>query len=191
MKTGSKIFSTFRSRFLVDSLKKGGVGVIPTDTIYGIVARALSPLAVEKVYALRRRSPDKPSIILIGSLADLDRFSIRISKKEKQMLGEVWPGPVSVILPCSSKKFSYLHRGTKTLAFRLPNDHTIVGFLKKTGPLIAPSANMEGSPAGTTIREARRYFGKSVDFYVDTGKRTGAPSRLIQIQDDAIITVRA
>lgn len=191
MKKVPKIFSTFRSRFLVDSLKRGGVGVIPTDTIYGIIASALNPSAVERMYALRKRSPDKPSIILIGSLAELDRFSIRVSKKTKQILDEVWPGPVSVILPCSSKNFSYLHRGTKTLAFRLPDDRSLVAFLKKIGPLIAPSANVEGLPVSTTICEARRYFGTAVDFYVDTGKRTGTPSRLIQIRDGIAATLRS
>ncbi|MBI5139791.1 Sua5/YciO/YrdC/YwlC family protein, partial [Candidatus Nomurabacteria bacterium] len=61
---------------LVYVLGAGGVVVMPTDTLYGVVGSALNPLVVEFIYKLRKRNPEKPCIILIGSLNELDKFSI-------------------------------------------------------------------------------------------------------------------
>src|SRR3989338_10388752 len=134
-------------------LKDGAIGVIPTDTIYGICAPALDKKAVEKVYKLKKRDPRKPMIILIGSLDDLRKFNIVLNAWQKKILEQVWPGKVSVVLPCSGKKFAYLHRGTKTLAFRLPKKRELLKILSISGPLVAPSANYEGEkPAKNTTQ---------------------------------------
>lgn len=171
-------------------LKRGGVGVIPTDTIYGIVAPALNENAVERVYALRKRSPDKPCIILISSIDDLKLFNINLDEKTKDFLEKIWPNKVSVILACPNAKFYYLHRGTKTLAFRLPHFALLTSLLHKTGPLIAPSANFEGEPPAQTIEEAKKYFGDKVDFYLDAGKLNSLPSTLIEIENNEIKVLR-
>jgi len=165
-------------------LKKGGVGVIPTDTIYGIVGSAFSKNAVAKIYKLKRRNPKKPLIVLIGSLVDLKKFGVweKTDSAVKKRIRNLWPGKVSIIFPCASKKFSYLHRGTKTIAFRLPAKKWIRKILVKTGPLIAPSANTETHPPAKTINEARAYFGNRVDFYIDGGKVFSKPSTLIKIK---------
>ncbi|MBI5765819.1 L-threonylcarbamoyladenylate synthase [Candidatus Falkowbacteria bacterium] len=114
------MFKENKSEEIINILKDGGIGILPTDTIYGLVGRALDPETVERIYEVRKRRPDKPFIILISSIADLKLFNIKINKKTKTILKKYWPGPVSIILPCSDEKFYYLHRGTKTLAFRLP-----------------------------------------------------------------------
>jgi L-threonylcarbamoyladenylate synthase len=87
-----------------------------------------------------------------------------------------------VILECSNRKLEYLHRGTKTLAFRLPKDGKIRKFLGKTGPLVAPSANPEGKKPARNVREAQGYFGSAVDFYLDGGLVKAEPSTLIEIR---------
>src|SRR4051794_2235348 len=92
-------------------LKSGKIGVIPTDTIYGIVGSALKEKAVEKIYELRRRSKDKPMIILISEINDLEQFNIHINRHQKDLLYSIWPNPVSVVLPCEDSKLAYLHRG--------------------------------------------------------------------------------
>jgi L-threonylcarbamoyladenylate synthase len=171
-------------------LLKGGIGVLPTDTIYGIVASALNKKAVLRVYEIRKRNPKKPFIILISSLKVLDLFGIKLSAPARKILNKVWPGKVSVILPCPHKKFSYLHRGAKTLAFRLPDKKQLIRLLKKTGPLIAPSANLEGLPPVKTIKEAKKYFGSKVDFYVNAGKLNSLPSTLIAIKNSRVIIKR-
>lgn len=171
-------------------LKSGGCGVIPTDTIYGISARALDQRAVERVYKLRRRDAGKPFIILINSIADLRLLNIRPTLAQKRFLRRYWPGPVSVILACPQKHFAYLHRGRKTLAFRLPADPALRTFLKKTGPLISTSANPAGKPPARSIRAARRYFGAKLDFYADAGRLSGQPSALVRFKNGKIEILR-
>lgn len=164
-------------------LKRGGVGVMPTDTIYGVVGSALNSKAVEKIYRLRKRNKNKPMIILISSLDDLKIFRIKTNVKTARFLQKFWPGKVSVILRVRNQesgiKFRYLHRGSNSLAFRLPRPMRLRKLLQKTGPLVAPSANWEGSPPAKTIRAAKKYFGKKVDFYLDAGNIVSKPSTLI------------
>ncbi|MDP3975014.1 MAG: L-threonylcarbamoyladenylate synthase [Candidatus Jorgensenbacteria bacterium] len=167
---------------LAQLLKQGGVAVIPTDTIYGIVGSALKRKTVERIYRLRKRNPKKPFIILISSSRELSHFGIRADARVRAFLDKVWPGPVSVILPCPSPKFRYLHRGTKTLAFRVPKPKALRALLAKTGPLVAPSANPEGKLPARTVGEAKRYFGDGVDWYGGKGVKRGAPSLLIEIK---------
>lgn len=184
------IIKSLSSERLVEIIKKGGVGVIPTDTIYGLVGKALSRKTVKRVYKLKQRNPKKPSIILISKIDDLKLFRIKLDENTKKFLQKYWPGKVSVILPCSYKKFSCLHRGTKTLAFRLPDYPELVDLLKKTGPLIAPSANPESEEPAKTIREAKNYFGGKVDFYVDIGRLESLPSTLISVENGKVEVLR-
>lgn len=160
-------------------LKNGGLVVLPTDTLYGVVASALLPQAVERVFFLRKRDTDKPVIILIADEKELEQFSIFPDDATWAFLRSVWPGKVSVILPAASTKWNYLHRGTNTLAFRVPADEALRAFLKQSGPLIAPSANKAGEPPATTIEEATHSFGDQVTLYIDGGKRNGPPSTLV------------
>lgn len=166
---------------MISLLKNDGIGVLPTDTLYGIVGSAFSEKAIDRIYALKGRDENKPFIILISSPSDLVTFGIKLSASEQEFLHSVWPGPVSVILPCPLKKYAYLHRGTESLAFRVPKSRKLRTFLEKTGPLVAPSANMQGQPPASIIREAKRYFGDKADFYIAAGKKEGKPSKLVSL----------
>ena len=86
-------------RKITSILHCGGVGVLPTDTLYGLVGSAFSKRTVQRIYKLRRRNPAKPMIILIGDISDLASFGIRLSPQIKKILHRVWPGKVSVIIP--------------------------------------------------------------------------------------------
>ena len=177
---------------LCDALRSGKLAVMPTDTIYGIVGSAFDEATVNRIYQVRQRAPAKPCIILIGDLVELEKFSIKLSKEEKNKLKEYWlapsgvegSGPASVILDCLDDKLSYLHRGTKSLAFRIPQDAEFRNFLIKTGPLIAPSANPESQPPAKNITEAKNYFGDSVDLYIDAGEIAGRSSRIVKLRKD-------
>lgn len=170
-------------------LKEGAIGVIPTDTIYGVVASALNKKAVEKIYRLKKRNQKKPLIILISSINDLKFFGVTLNSWQKKVLKKFWPGKVSFILKCPSKKFYYLHRGSKTLAFRLPKKKELLKILAIAGPLVAPSANWEGFPPATNISQAKKYFGKNV-FYLDDGEIKGKPSALIDIRKNKLEVLR-
>lgn len=165
-------------------MKPDSVAIYPTDTIYGILGSALSKRVVARIYKIKGRDENKPFIILISKIKDLKLFGINISKEQKGYLENIWPNKVSVILPCKSNKFKYLHRGTNSLAFRLPKKESLRKLLEKTGPLVAPSANPQGLPPAKTITEAKKYFGNSVDVYVSGGRMEGKPSRLISLLEE-------
>lgn len=179
---------------VIKSLRLGQIGVLPTDTLYGLVGQALNQETVERIYQTKNRQPDKPFIILISSATDLKTFGIKINSATQNFLSTVWPGPTSIILPVNQKglvkKFSYLHRGTGFLAFRLPKNKILREIIKKTGPLVAPSANPEGQKPAQTTTEAKKYFGQQVDFFLSIGKKlAGQPSRLIKVENGQIIEI--
>lgn len=171
-------------------LRKGAVGVVATDTLYGLVGSAVKPEIVERIYSIKKRSPQKPMVVLISSLADLSIFNIKPEEKLRQFLSKVWPGKVSVILPCSDKNFEYLHRGTETIAFRLPEKGSLIELIKETGPLTAPTANPEEMEPAKTIEEAKNYFGDKIDFYLDEGRVEGLPSTLIALENGKVVVKR-
>ncbi|MEX2054480.1 MAG: L-threonylcarbamoyladenylate synthase [Candidatus Colwellbacteria bacterium] len=167
----------------IKKILSGGIGIIPTDTIYGIVCSAFNPDSVEKIYSLKKRDGKKPLIVLISSIEDIRKFGIQPNESAKKAFDKYWPGPVSIILPCKNKTFFYLHRGSNSIAFRLPEPKWLINFIKDTGPIVAPSANLEGQRPAKNIPEAKGYFGDEVDFYIDQGELNNPPSKLISLSD--------
>jgi len=172
-------------------LSKDGVGVVPTDTVYGLVGSAFSKEAVERIYKLKERDTKKPHIILIGKMDDLAKFGIFPDEATKKVLAKVWPGKVTVILPCKSDEFLYLHRGGNSLAFRVPEKPDLQAFIGKSGPLVAPSANIQEQKPAESIEEAEKYFSDRVDFYQDGGLCQSLPSTIISLLDDKVVIVRS
>ena len=171
-------------------IKSGGIGILPTDTLYGLVGQALEKKTVERIYTVRKRNPKKPLIILISDIKDLSRFGIALSPKEKNIFTTLWQQPVSVIFPCDQKRFWYLHRGSKSLAFRMPKNKWLKAFILKTGPLVAPSANPEGLTPACTMNEAFNYFGDDIDFYLDGGVLNKKPSTIIRFKKGSFVLER-
>lgn len=174
----------------ISIISDGGVGVIQTDTLYGLVGSAYSKKTVNRMYKIKGRSESKPFIILISSIDDIKDFGVKLLDEQKDFLDNVWPGPTSIIVSCPSKKFLYLHRGTKSLAFRMPKNKKLRDFLEMTGPIVAPSANPQGLKPAHTIDEAKKYFGDKVDFYIDRGRKVGKPSRVISLLTGKPVIVR-
>jgi|JI10StandDraft_1071094.scaffolds.fasta_scaffold07280_12 L-threonylcarbamoyladenylate synthase len=171
---------------------KSKIVVLPTDTLYGICTSAFDKAAVERIYDIKGRDENKPFIVLISKLSELEKFGISpiLLRANKQLLASVWPGKVSVILPLQKsalKKFAYLHRGTGKLAFRLPRKKALLAHLKKSGPLVAPSANPQGLKPAETIAEAKKYFSTNVDQYIAGGRLVGSPSTIIEIANDGSV----
>lgn len=183
------VLNSLRNKKVIEILKNGGIGVIPTDTLYGIVGSALNKKTVEKIYLLRRRNSKKPFIVLISSLGDLKKFGIILNLQIKKLLKKYWPGRISIVLSCPLKKFFYIHRGTKSIAFRMPKSKPLLYLLKKTGPLVAPSANFEGEKPALNIKEAQKYFANKVDFYVKGKNAKNIPSTLIKVDKEGEIKV--
>lgn len=162
---------------IAERIKQGEIGVIPTDTIYGIVCSAFNENSVEKLYKIRKRNKDKPMIILIGSVNDLKLFNIDAIVKN-------WPEKTSIVFDCND--FEYLHRGKRSLAFRLPHNKDLIDILKISGPIVAPSANIEGGKPAENIKEAKSYFGDKIDFYLDVGTIKSKPSKIIYLNNEII-----
>lgn len=183
------LYKTF-SPGCVESIRAGGIGVIPTDTIYGITAAALNEGAVTRLYAVRNRPEYKPMIILIDSYKRVADFCVEKNIIRDAMLQALWPNPISIVLPCANSVYTYLHRGTNTLAFRVPDNCALQSFLEKTGPLVAPSANVAGERPALTVADAYTYFGDNVDFYVDQGARKENPSTVVMLEGNVLDILR-
>lgn len=170
-------------------LREEGVVVLPTDTIYGLHALAMKPRAVEKIYELKHRNRDKPFIVLIGDMEELSGFGVEVDDGLRRFLGGVWSGRVSVVLDCGGDEYEYLHRGVRSIAFRIPARADLLRLLRRVGPLVSSSVNIEGERAAVGIKEARMYFGDRVDFYVDGGVLEGAPSKVVRYKSGGRIDV--
>ena len=158
-----------KEKEIIKILKKDGVGVMPTDTFYGLVGSAFSKKAIDRIYKIKGRDKKKPLIILISSLNDLKKFHIKLTTVQSRTLNKVWPGKISVVL--------------NNTAFRLPAKKSLIEILKKTGPLVAPSANPEGLKPAESIGQAEKYFSYDVDFYIAGGTLKGEPSTLIKLNN--------
>ncbi len=164
------------------------IGVIPTDTVYGVVARAGDKEAVNRLYALKKRDT-KPGTLIANDISQLEGLGLK--RRYLTAVEQFWPGAVSVVVPTSDPALEYLHRGKMSLAVRVPKHKELQALLKKTGPLLTSSANHPGKPVATTVAEAKQYFGDQVDFYADGGDLSRRkPSTVIRIVDDAIEVLR-
>lgn len=164
------------------------LGVIPTDTVYGVVARAEDVAAVKRLYELKSREA-KPGSILAANIEQLEGLGLK--RRYLTAVEQYWPGPVSVVIPCADPKLEYLHQGKMSLAVRLPADQGLQELLLKTGPLLTSSANPPGLTPANTMNEAKEYFGEKIDFYIDGGDLSDRkPSTIIRIIDDAIEVIR-
>ncbi len=166
-------------------LQAGAVGVLPTDTVYGLVAQAANAQAVKRLYNLKRRE-HKPGTVVAASISQLEELGLK--HRYLKAVEQFWPGQVSVEIP---HHLDYLHQGTGRQAFRVTADEQLRKLLLICGPLLTSSANQPGEPVSNTIEEAKNYFGDQVDFYVDGGDLSDrAPSTIIRIIDDAIEIIR-
>lgn len=159
--------------------------VIPTDTVYGLCAKASDEGAVGTLYALKNRQA-KPGTVIAASIDQL--VDLGIKKRYLTALVDFWPGAISIEIPHG---IGYLSQGTGRQAFRIVADSKLIKLLQATGPLLTSSCNPPGQPPANNISEARKYFGDKIAVYVDGGDLSGRQSStLIRIVDDAIEIIR-
>jgi L-threonylcarbamoyladenylate synthase len=170
----------------IDTLVSGGVVVMPTDTVYGIVCSANRPDAVEKIFDIKKRI-NKLGTILFANKQQLLEFGF-----DENLVGAAfsyWPGPVSIILP-SPKNKKYLAKEWDSLAVRIPEPEWLKRLLLKTGPLATTSANYPDEPTATNIEQAKSIFESKVDFYLDGGEIINSkPSKIVCILPNGKIKV--
>lgn len=175
---------------VIEALRADKLVVAPTDTIYGLLAQADNPRAVNELYRVRQRDHTKSCIILLSSANDIPGFTTEQRRIYDQLYCE---RPTTIAARVSPDFMPHLVRTDATLAFRaVPPDTALSELIQLVGPLLAPSANLAGQPPATTVNEATAYFGDQVAVYVDSGEVTGAmPSRIIKFTDDGqLVTLR-
>lgn len=165
------IFSSLHDPRLIRLYLGGAVGVLPTDTIYGLTASAHHADAVERLYYLKSRE-QKPGTVIAASVDQLRELGI--ADQYLNQVAHLWPNPLSIELPVGPE-LGYLSQHTGHGAFRVVADPDIRALLYKTGPLLTSSANYPGQPAAINIAEALAYFSNRIDFYVDGGERADRP----------------
>ena len=178
-------YLNYLDRFLV----KSSVIVMPTDTVYGLVARVSDESAVDRLYKLKNREA-KPGTVIAASIQQL--IDLGLKARYLKAVSSFWPGPVSVVIPTSNDNLRYLTQGLPDIAVRVVDSPRLVDLLKQTGPLLTSSANLANLPSANNIDEARRYFNDQVDLYIDGGDLANQrPSTIIKIVDDEIVVIRS
>ena len=164
-----------------NSLRGGGIAVIPTDTVYGIGCVPRLSGAVGKVFELKGRPADKAIAVLgdgVGALETVAEFD----ERAQRMARTFWPGPLTLVLP---RVHGFSHDlggvGDGSIAVRVPQHPVALELLSITGPLAVTSANLSGEAPATTVVEARAIFSDRVDAYVDGGTCTGLPSTVLAL----------
>jgi tRNA threonylcarbamoyl adenosine modification protein (Sua5/YciO/YrdC/YwlC family) len=183
---------------IAEVLMRGELVVMPSDTIYGIMARALDETAVARLHQVRGRAVNQGFIVLADSVETVARL-VDLRPEVLARLKNIWAkgcAPTSVILAADESKETWLtdtHFDRPTICFRVPNNRELQDLLKKTGPLCAPSANLPDQLPARNVAEARTYFGGKVALYVDGGECEGqVPSRIIKFRRNGTVeTVRA
>jgi len=170
---------------ITEALASGGIAVVRTDTIYGIIARAADRKAVEKVYAAKKRDLSKQCIVLIPGSGSVHEHSAQIAAYSTPD-----QPPTSVVVPATNEP-EWLLRGGDSIAYRVVRDEFLKKVVQTVGPVIAPSANPEGMEPARNIEEAKVYFGELVDVYVDGGEvpETVQASRIVRVEADGSVTV--
>jgi len=162
-------------------LLEGKVGVLPTDTIYGLHCVANDPVLIKKIYDLKKLSDNTPLITLISDEKELEQFGVEIGEFEKELMKKYWPGPNTLIFDT---------KGGDTRSFRLPKNDFLLAVLKKSGSLISTSANINKMPFSKNVNQAVVYFGDKVDFYVDGGEEDNPPSSIYKISKGELTKIR-
>lgn len=157
------------------ALRAGQVGILPADTVYGLMCVATNARAVAQLYALKRRE-HKPGTVIAASIAQLE--DLGVASEQLQYVAHLWPNPLTIVLPVDSQ-LHYLTQDLDSLAVRVPSDPAVRALLQQTGPLLTSSANHAGHPPANTVAEAHAYFGEHVAFYVDGGDRSGQQSSTV------------
>ena len=134
-------------------IKNGGLVAFPTETVYGLGANALDPKAVSDVYKAKGRPSDNPMIVHIADKEDLMKLTDLMTPDMEKLIGECWPGPITMVVPAKEIVPRVTTGGLDTVAVRMPSSKVARDLIAGSGvPIAAPSANLSGHPSPTTFQ---------------------------------------
>ena len=168
-------------KVLREILADGGAVVLPTETVYGLFAKAMDESAVNHVYELKNRPRDKALNLNVASYEDILSYSKEQPKYLKQLYDAFLPGPLTIILKANDKVPRWINSGLATVAFRLPNHPVTRELIQAEGPLIGPSANKSGEASGRYFDQIRAQFDFQVTGYQDDAALLGVDSTILDL----------
>jgi len=152
------------------ALRLGELVVFPTETVYGLGANALDPLAVAKIFEVKGRPLFNPLIVHVADCEALTPLVTHLPEAARRLAETFWPGPLTLVLPKGERVPDIVCAGLPTVAVRIPRHPVAQALLRQARvPVAAPSANRFTEISPTTVEHARRSLGDRVGYYLDGG----------------------
>ena len=170
-------------------IKKGGIAIFPTDTVYGIGCNPYNINAVKKIYEIKSREKIKSLPVLAYSL-DIVKEITCIDSFTEKIIKKYWPGPLTLILKLTDKKLKKSLKLDKKIAVRIPDSKCTLKLLEKCGLLVGTSANISGNSSYTNPNECIKNI-KNYDIFLNGGTITSkGESTIIEIENEKIKMIR-
>jgi len=173
-------------------LKAGGIVAFPTDTFYGLGVNPYNRNAVDKIYEIKGRDPEKPLLLLIDSIPKLENLVEEPSAACIKLMQTFWPGPLTLLF---KPKPSSIHENISAdlIGIRQPGNPVTRNILSALDhPLTAPSANISGDNPATTAQQVQDIFGEKVELILNAGEcKAGKPSTVINATNNPARLIRA
>jgi L-threonylcarbamoyladenylate synthase len=175
-----------------DFLEKEQLVAIPTETVYGLAANALNPIAVAKIFEAKERPTFDPLIVHTHSLNEVSKFVTNIHPSLLKLAQTFWPGPLTLLLPKRDIIPNLVTSGLDRVGVRIPNHTLTLELLKQLNfPLAAPSANPFGYISPTTAEHVDRQLGTKIPYILDGGAcEVGLESTIVGEENGEIIVYR-
>ena len=153
-----------------ETIRRGGLVVFPTETVYGLGANTFDPAAVAKIYGAKNRPADNPLISHICSLDQVEELARDVPDMAWKLAERFWGGPLTMILKRRETVPDIVSAGLDTVSIRFPSHSVAYELIGRSGvPIAAPSANLSGSPSPTAARHAIDDMNGRVDVIIDGG----------------------
>lgn len=176
----------------VNAVSRGGLVVLPTDTVYGIGADAFDADAVTALLAAKGRGRHMPPPVLVPDARTLDGLAADVPEDARRLVEAFWPGGFTIILRAQPSLAWDLGETHGTVALRMPDHEAALALLRRTGPLAVSSANTTGHPAALDAADAQAQLGDAVTVYLDGGTAPGGvASTIVDATSGTLRLVRA
>lgn len=165
-----------------EKLAEGEVVAFPTETVYGLGAAISQPLAIAKIYEMKRRPLDHPLIVHCATLGQVEELVREFPPKARQLAEAFWPGPLTLVLPKSDLVLDIISGGMDSIGIRIPANQVALDLIKAAqSPIAAPSANAFGEISPTTAEHVKDSFPNFPDLLVldDGASLIGVESTII------------
>ncbi|HWP84230.1 MAG TPA: L-threonylcarbamoyladenylate synthase [Terriglobia bacterium] len=181
-----------RIALAADCLRRGEVIGIPTDTLYGLAADPFQPAAVERIFAVKGRSPDAPVLLLVDSLEMAGSVAKHLPEAFHLLARRYWPGPLTVVVEAVERLPAIVTGGTGRVGLRLPAA-AIPRELSRAfgGPITGTSANRSGQPPCQSAPELEACLGRELPLILDAGPSPSAvPSTVVGVWEKSWHLIR-